>query len=220
MSNKQNPISDRKIRDGKIDDLLFQTGTLMFLLKESNTSDGNEQSDNYFWFSEVVKTKSCGAYYNEPFKALDKNQIKNAKCGQTRYYNFLNGICKRLNFDIRKCSYVNLNPIGGGAEESDKYKENVQLFLTEKKRQIIELAPKAIICCGTYEIFKNNFSDSILKSTDNGAVIKMGDKNFIIIQAKHPTNRKISNKTDWERISATYNQLNNLSVNNKTVINT
>lgn len=206
MDNKESFGVSRKIRDGKIDDFLFQAGTLMFLLKEPNVDDKLPQKDDFFWFSEVVKakTESKSNYYEKEIASAS------AKRAQSKYYNFLNAICEKLNFCIRQCSYVNLNPIGGGKKQSKEYDKLVEEFFPEKKKQIANLAPKAIICYGTYEKFKENLcTEEIIKHLDNGngAIVKIEGKVFMMIKTKHPANRHVSNDNAIKQIVDTYQQL-------------
>lgn len=212
MDNKEGFGVSRKIRDGKIDDFLFQAGTLMFLLKEPNVDDKLPQKDDFFWFSEVVKskTKSADSYYEDDFGKLEPKNIAAARRAQSKYYNFLNAICEKLNFCIRQCSYVNLNPIGGGKKQSKEYDKLVEEFFPEKKKQIANLAPKAIICCRTYEKFiKNLRTEEIVKQLDNGngAIVKIEGKVFMMIKTKHPANRHVSNDNAIKQIVDTYQQL-------------
>lgn len=193
----------KKIKDGEIDKDKFEKGALMFLLKESNTSDGQVQNEDFFWFSEVVKAKSSGLPYGDN---------SSAKRSASTYYNLLSKICEKLGYDIRKCSYVNLNPLGGGKKQSNEYKRNAENYFSNTKEKISKLFPKAIICCGTYEIFMEHISVEETVKPDNGksAVIKIGEKKIMVIKGKHPIDRNVDNATIIEQVTEEYIRLSSL----------
>lgn len=199
---------NREIRDGKINEILFKPGTLMFLLKEShvkpNVNGDQNGDDDFFWFSEVVKVKKKNAA-----EYISKDNSRSEKAAQTRYYNFLNGICDILRFDINECSYVNLNPSGGGPKESKGYLGKVREFSTKTKDKINELAPGVIICCGTYDVFLREFVKQDSGKMNGGTIAAIDGNEYIIIKTKHPASWQINN--EYERIRNTYNELSRLS---------
>jgi hypothetical protein len=203
-----------EIKDGKISDQ-FKKGTLLFLLKESNISDEQNVEYDFFWFSEVVQAKLKNpSAYCEKHLPSDPRKKGTDKVAQTKYFNFLNGICKELGFNICECSYVNLNPFGGGsAVQNSVFSDNIKYSSASKIKQIKELCPKAIICCGTYDILTNKkygylSSYEITNVSDFGSFVEICGDKYAVISTKHPASQRTTNKDAWESIRKTFQKMN------------
>lgn len=191
----------RSICDGEISKEEFQKYTLMFLLKESNISDCAEHDEDFFWFSEVAKARLNNKYYDESNKKAEST-----------YFNLINGICKGLGFEILECSYVNLNPEGGGVSESKDFSSKAKYHWENRKTKIKVLSPKSIICCGTYhELIDLLCNDNEIKIdiSDDGAIAKIDGKEVFVINGKHPTSSHEKNTATIERIKIIYDKLEN-----------
>lgn len=195
-------IQKHLIHDEKIDDENFQPNTLMFLLKESNISYGAERDEDFFWFSEITKARLNNKYYDESNKKAEST-----------YFNLINGICKGLGFEILECSYVNLNPKGGGVSESKDFSSKAKYHWGNRKTKIKVLSPKSIICCGTYpELIDLLCNDSGIKvdiKCDDGAIAKIGGKKVFVINGKHPISSHEKNTAAIEKIKNIYDKLEN-----------